>query len=83
MKISTSALYAGILLAFAQNTLAYFSCNLTSPYPYFRNPEWKCYVCGEYLIGSAPIGCQPQNATVRTLSFASSYQYTKTFSEAD
>jgi hypothetical protein len=68
MKSSISAaLYAGLLLTFAQDTWAFFSCNLNSPIVAFRNPQWKCDVCGDYLIGSAPIGCLPQNATVSAL----------------
>jgi hypothetical protein len=62
-----AALYGAILLAITHNVYAqsYFSCNPDSPYAFFRQPLWRCQVCGDYLRGSAPIGCNPQNATVR------------------
>lgn len=63
-----AALYASVLLACAQITLAAYSCNLTSENDYYRNPQWKCDVCGDYLRGSSGIGCIPQNATVRPSS---------------
>lgn len=62
MKAVSSILPGALLLlaTIQQVAAVAITCDPKGP---FRQPEWTCDICGNYLVGSAPIRCGPGNIT--------------------